>query len=132
MGILVVADQPLLADAAPRDRAATRTPWTSPTTAPPPWNASASTLATPTALLPAGLLRGPEPRVVPAHAGRVLLGDPFDGDLRVGQVVDAVLAHAPGERQRLLALLGAGRGLAAVGQVLLAGLLGRLELRAVA
>src|SRR5512132_1484829 len=120
---------------------ATRTPWTS-TTAAPPWSASASTLATPTvlwadglgraqaAVLVAGLLRRLEPGVVPVHAAWELLIDPVGGDLWVGHVVDGVLAQAPGERQRLLALLGARPfRLASVGRVPAAGLPRRLEPR---
>src|SRR4029453_7022999 len=61
----------------------------------------ASLLATLTGLR-AGLLRRREPRIVPVHAGRGRLVDPLRGDLGVGQVSDAVLAHAPGEVQRLL------------------------------
>src|SRR4029450_3770043 len=66
-----------------------------------------------------------------ARAGAALNHDPAAVGVGVGHV-DAVLAHAPGERQQLLLLLRAGLGgLAAVWQVLLAGLLRRLERRVV-
>src|SRR5262245_25360800 len=99
-----------------------------PRTAPPAttaWASWAPSLATPTApaalraaglggpqaaVLVAGLLGRLEPGVVRAHAGRGLLLDPVRGDLGVGHVGNAVLAHAPGERQRPVALLGGDRG----------------------
>src|SRR4029450_1495922 len=79
-------------------------------------------------VLLAGLLGRLEPRVVWVHPARVPQLGSVRGDLRVGQV-DAVLAHAPGELHQLLLLLGVGLpGQAAVGQVLLAGLLRRPQL----
>src|SRR4029453_12442080 len=82
-------------------------------------------------VLLAGLLRRLERRGVRVDpAGAALYLDPAVG-LGVGDV-DAVLAHAPGERQQLLLLLRAALGgLAAVGEVLVAGLLRRLERRGV-
>src|SRR5215218_7599461 len=109
----------------------------------------ACSLATPTVeyrLLPlagvwqvlvAGLLRRLELGIVlglgriPAVPAAALYHDPAAVGARVGHV-DAVLAHAPGELHQLLLLLRVGLGgLAAVGQVLVAGLLCRLELGAV-